>query len=218
MIQFKGVSKSYLGRKGRVQVFDDISFEIPSNRRIAVLGTNGAGKSTLLRLLAKAEYPDCGTIRCDANISWPIGVSIGLNPKMTGRENVRFIGRIYGVADMDAYEQRVRRFARLGKNRFDNLVSGFSSGMRAKLSFGCAIKLGFNMFVLDEATSVGDAKFKRRVKRALTQQADAALMMVSHDMKDIKKFCDSAIILHNGEVQFYDDLSAAIERYEMLED
>ncbi|MGR5067486.1 ABC transporter ATP-binding protein [Vibrio alfacsensis] len=216
MITLSHLTKYYPSDLGKQYIFQDLSFIFPAGHNIALLGSNGAGKSTLFRILAGSEYPNKGKVISDNAISWPVALATGIHPQMTGRENTRFIGRVNGVADLDAFEEKVKAFAELGV-KYDLPVKTYSSGMRARLTFGCCISIDFDVYLIDEATSVGDAKFRQKAKRALLDKnRNASLIMVSHDMKEIREFCDSAVILHQGELTFYDDLEQAITVYNGL--
>ncbi|WP_395344573.1 ABC transporter ATP-binding protein [Ningiella sp. W23] len=216
MISLQNVTKFYPSDLGKQYVFQDLSFTIPSGHNIALLGKNGAGKSTLFRLLAKSEYPDKGKIRTDKHLSWPVALATGIHPQMTGRENARTIARINGVYDVKEYEERVIDFAELGI-KYDLPVNTYSSGMRSRLAFACTIAIDFDVYLIDEVTSVGDSQFKRKAQRALYDRAqDSNVIMISHQTSELKLFCDSAILLENGKLQFFDDVDEAIERYEGL--
>ncbi|MBW8190761.1 ATP-binding cassette domain-containing protein [Neiella marina] len=214
MIYLDNVSKWYSTKKGEQHIFSSITFEIPTDHNIALLGSNGAGKSTLFRMLAGSEYPNKGQIKTDATISWPVALSTGIHPKMTGRENTRFIARVNGVQDLEEYEGRVQNFAELGR-KYDLPVQSYSSGMRSRLAFSCCMGIDFDLYLIDEALSVGDKKFKRKAKRALLDKSRTAnILMVSHEIDEIRLFCDSAIVIDNGELTFYNDLEEAIMVYE----
>jgi capsular polysaccharide transport system ATP-binding protein len=216
MIKLKNLTKYYQTKLGKQYIFKDLNFDIPNGHNIALLGANGSGKSTLFRLLAGSEYPNKGKVETDCSISWPVALSTGIHPLMTGRENTRFIGRVNGVADLDAYEQRVVKFAELGK-KYDLPVATYSSGMRPRLAFACSIAIDFDVYLIDEVTSVGDAKFKRKAKHTLMEISKrASVIMVSHQMDDIRLFCDSAIVIDKGELTFYNDLETAIKQYQAL--
>ncbi len=216
MIELQNLTKYYPSELGNQYVFKDITFTIPEGRNVALLGSNGAGKSTLFRILAGSEYPNKGRIVTDMSLSWPVALSTGIHPQMTGRENTRFIGRVNGVRDLDEYEEKVKRFAGLGI-KYDLKVGGYSSGMRSRLAFGCCIAIDFDVYLIDEATSVGDQKFRRKAKQALLDKSKSAqVIMVSHELDEIREFCDSAIILHQGTLEFFNDLEEAIEKYKTL--
>lgn len=214
MIRLEQLTKYYPSELGKQFIFEDLNFTIPSGRNIAILGSNGAGKSTLFRILAGSEYPNKGRVRTDLAISWPMALATGINPHMTGRENTRFIGRVNGVADLRDYESKVMAFASLGK-KFDLPTRTYSSGMRSRLAFACGISIDFNVYLIDEVTSVGDAKFRKQAKAALIEKANSAnVIMVSHEMDELRQFCDSAILIENGQLDFIEDLEKAIERYQ----
>lgn len=216
MIRLENITKYYPSKLGNQYIFQDLSFDIPSGHNIGILGSNGAGKSTLFRLLAGSEYPNKGHIKTDLSLSWPVALTTGIHQQMTGRENTRFIGRVNGIADIDEYERRVIKFAELG-NKFDLPVKSYSSGMKPRLAFACSIAIDFDVYLIDEVTSVGDAKFRKKAKEALLERSEKAnIIMVSHEMNEIRQFCDSAIVLHKGELTFYNDLEQGIEHYQAL--
>ncbi len=216
MIQIQNLTKYYASRLGPQFIFKDLNFKIPDNHNIAILGKNGAGKSTLFRLLAGSEYPNKGKVITDKSLSWPVALATGIHPQMTGSENVRFIGRVNGVHDLDQYEKKVQNFAEL-KHKFHLPVKSYSSGMRAKLAFACCISIDFDIYLIDEATSVAAPKFKKKAREALVQRSrEASIIMVSHDIPEIKQFCDSAILLDNGKLTFFNDLHHAISLYKEL--
>tara|TARA_R110001583_G_scaffold17482_2_gene70660 strand:+ start:28529 stop:29179 length:651 start_codon:yes stop_codon:yes gene_type:complete len=216
MIKLQNLTKYYPSDLGNQYIFKDINFEIPEGHNVGILGSNGAGKSTLFRILAGSEYPNKGKVITDKAISWPVALATGIHPQMTGRENTRFIGRVNGVADLDEYEDKVKNFAELGV-KYDLPVQTYSSGMRSRLAFGCCIAIDFDIYLIDEATSVGDLQFRKKARKALLDKSKTAnVIMVSHELKEIEEFCDSAIILHQGALTFYSDLSEAISIYKSL--
>ena len=216
MIKLKNITKYYPSNLGNQYIFRDLDFVFPNNHNIAILGRNGAGKSTLFRLLAASEYPNKGKIETSMNISWPVALATGLHPLMTGRENTRFIGRINGVSNLNKYEESVKDFAELG-GKYDLPVRSYSSGMKARLAFACCIAIDFDVYLIDEATSVGDPKFRRKARAALLEKSKAAnVIMVSHELNEIREFCDSAIILSHNSLEFYSNLEKAIEIYQNL--
>ena len=216
MIRLENVTKYYPSPLGNQYIFSDLCFDIPTGHNIAILGSNGAGKSTLFRLIAGSEYPNSGNISTHKSLSWPVALATGIHPQMTGRENARFIARVNGVENLAAYEARILAFSELGVH-FDLLVKDYSSGMRSRLAFACSISIDFDVYLIDEVTSVGDAKFKNRAKEALMEISErASVIMVSHQMNELRKFCDSAIVLDKGQLTFYDDLEQGIEIYQAL--
>ena len=140
MFELKNVTKSYLTPKGRRYVFRNLSLSIPPDKNIGLIGRNGAGKSTLMRLLGGADIPDSGTIVTDQSISWPVGLSGGFQGSMTGRDNIKFVCRVYG-AEGEAMREKVRyvqEFAEIG-DWIDEPIKTYSSGMRSRVAFGLSM-------------------------------------------------------------------------------
>ncbi|GGW72807.1 ABC transporter ATP-binding protein [Alteromonas halophila] len=213
MIKLVNLTKSYSSQLGPQYIFRGLNFNFPTENNVAILGKNGAGKSTLFRMLAKSEYPDRGQILTNKAMSWPVALQTGIHPQMTGRENTRFIGRINNVRSLTNYETRVREFAEIGKH-FDLPVKNYSSGMRAKLVFACCMNIDFDIYLIDEATSVGDPMFRKKARAALKEKSQTAgVIMVSHELDQIREFCTSAVIIEDGELTYYSDLEEGIEAY-----
>ncbi|ORT51880.1 sugar ABC transporter ATPase [Vibrio sp. qd031] len=216
MIVLKDLTKFYPSDLGNQYVFNKVNFRFPEGHNIALMGSNGAGKSTLFRILAGSEYPNKGRVVTDKALSWPVALATGIHPQMTGRENTRFIGRVNGVADLNGFEEKVKQFAELGI-KYDLPVRTYSSGMRSRLAFGCCIAIDFDVYLIDEATSVGDQKFRKKAKQALLEKSQSAnVIMVSHETDELKQFCDSAVIIHKGDLTFYPDLDHALDIYKNL--
>lgn len=216
MISIDNITKFYPSKLGEQYVFRGLSFAIPADHNIALLGKNGAGKSTLFRLLAGSEYPNKGTISSNLSISWPVALATGIHPKMTGRENTRFIGRVNGVKNLDLYEQQVQQFAEL-RLKYDLPVKTYSSGMRSRLAFACCMAINFDLYLIDEITAVGDPKFKQKAKQALLEKSKHSnVILASHELDDIRIFCDSAIVINKGQLSFYNDLEQAISIYQAM--
>lgn len=208
------MTKYYPSKMGKQFVFRNLNFSFPENKNIALLGGNGAGKSTLFRIISGADYPNRGEVRTERSLSWPVALSTGIHKAMTGQENARFIGRINGVADLAGYEARVKAFAELG-DKFYLPVQSYSSGMRTRLAFACSIGIDFDIYLIDEVTSVGDAKFRAKAREALKSRAEQAnVIMVSHEMDELRYFCESAIVIKEGKLHWFDELEAGIEEYQ----
>ncbi len=211
MIVLDRVSKSYRTLEGHKRVLCDVSVVIPPGCSLGVLGANGAGKSTLIRLLAGTEHPDAGRItRSAANVSFPLGFSDTLHPKLSGRENVVFLARIYGLSELETIGF-VESFAELG-TYFRMPVGTYSSGMRARLAFGISLAIQFDVYLIDEVTSVGDERFRTKCLDAFRQRMDRAdVIMVTHDFETMRAYCNIGAVLRDGALTLFDDLEAAIE-------
>jgi capsular polysaccharide transport system ATP-binding protein len=215
VFELRNITKSYLTPKGRRHVFRDLSLKIPAGKNIGLIGRNGAGKSTLMRLLGGADAPDSGTIVTDKSISWPVGLSGGFQGSMTGRENIKFVSRVYG-AEGDAMRQKVayvQDFAEIG-DWIDEPVKTYSSGMRSRLAFGLSMAFDFDYYLIDEVMSVGDAHFKRKCADVFEERLQKSkVVLVSHNMNEIQKLCDVVLLVRDGGVQIYDDVAEGIKTY-----
>ena len=215
MIRFEHLTKSYPTPWGRKVVIDDLNLELPSGKALGLLGRNGAGKSTLMQIVAGTLPPDSGRVISDGTISWPIGLGGALHPDMTGAQNVRFIARIYGI-DSDSLCAFVQDFAELGAH-FQMPLRSYSSGMRSRLAFGASMGIPFDTYLVDEVTSVGDARFRAKSKAIFRERMKTSgAIMVSHNMKELQEFCDAGLVLENGRIYYFEDLSAAIRLHERL--
>jgi capsular polysaccharide transport system ATP-binding protein len=213
MIILDRVHKAYRTIEGRNVVLNDVSLRIPEGRSLGVLGANGAGKSTLIRLLAGTELPDVGRItRGGRTVSFPLGFGGTMHRDLNGRENVVFLARLYGVDEHDAVAF-VADFAELGEY-FHMPVRTYSSGMSAKLAFGACLAIQFDVYLIDEVTSVGDARFRAKCLQAFHQRMDRAdVIMVSHDYETMRAYCDAGAVLIDGRITLFDDLEEAIDRH-----
>ena len=216
MIKFECVSKFYPTKQGRKYIFKDVNIALPTDVSIAILGPNGAGKSTLVRMLGGADYPNKGEILSDKKISWPLGLQGGLQGSMSGRENCRFVARIHGYTDTQQVEDKVAEFAEIG-TYFDEPVKSYSSGMRARVAFGLtmAFDFDFDVLLIDELGAVGDANFRKKSQALLESKFEKTkLIMVSHSMGELRKYCQAGLLVKNQNVQFYPNLEDAIQDYE----
>lgn len=217
MIELRGLTKSYVTEHGRRRfVFRDLTFRFPDGVNIGLIGGNGAGKSTLMRLLGGIDTPDSGAVITNKSISWPIGLQGGFNGTLSGRDNVKFVCRIYGSgrAEMQGQIRQVQEFAEIG-DYFDLPVRSYSSGMRSRLAFGLSMAFHFDYYLIDEVMAVGDAQFKRKSKAALEERLKGSnIILVSHNMAEVSKLCDVVVLLQGGEATLYEDIREGIRAYQ----
>lgn len=215
MIQLDNVFKYYRSNGHRKIVLNHVSLDFAAGRSYGILGVNGAGKSTLMRLLSGTELPNGGRIRRTARVSWPLGFTGGLHPLLTGRENVKFVARVYGQ-DTRAVTEYVEDFAEIGAY-IDVPIKTYSSGMIARLAFGLSLAIDFECYLIDEVTAVGDARFAARCREEfLKRKRTADVIMVSHGMTTIKEYCDRGIVLAGGQLHVFSNVDDAIELYKKL--
>lgn len=219
MIKIENLTKSYRTPTGRHYVFKDLNIEIPSGKSVAFIGRNGAGKSTLLRMIGGIDRPDSGKIITNKTISWPVGLAGGFQGSLTGRENVKFVARLYAKQEeLKEKIEFVEEFAELGKY-FDMPIKTYSSGMRARLGFGLSMAFKFDYYIVDEVTAVGDARFKEKCAQLFKERhKESSFLMVSHSLNSLKEFCDVAIVFKNSYIiGYYENVQSGIDEYKMYQ-
>jgi len=218
MIELQNVTKYFRTTKGKKYILKDVSFSIPSDVNIGILGRNGAGKSTLMRMLGQIEFPNHGKIISDKTFSWVMGVGGGFQNNMTGRANVKFVCRIYGKSqeEIDKSIEYVKEFSELG-DYFEMPIRTYSSGMKSRLTFGLSLAFDFDYLLIDETLSVGDARFRKKSKEALMKKIESCnVLLVSHDMGTLRDICDVGIVSNNAQLHFFDNINDAIKMYETI--
>ncbi|EMM6053125.1 ABC transporter ATP-binding protein [Escherichia coli] len=219
MIRIENLTKSYRTPTGRHYVFKDLNIEIPSGKSVAFIGRNGAGKSTLLRMIGGIDRPDSGKIITNKTISWPVGLAGGFQGSLTGRENVKFVARLYAKQEeLKEKIEFVEEFAELGKY-FDMPIKTYSSGMRSRLGFGLSMAFKFDYYIVDEVTAVGDARFKEKCAQLFKERhKESSFLMVSHSLNSLKEFCDVAIVFKNSYIiGYYENVQSGIDEYKMYQ-
>ncbi|EJN3623927.1 ABC transporter ATP-binding protein [Escherichia coli] len=215
MIKIENLTKSYRTPTGRHYVFKDLNIELPSGKSIAFIGRNGAGKSTLLRMIGGIDRPDSGKIITNKTISWPVGLAGGFQGSLTGRENVKFVARLYAKQEeLKEKIEFVEEFAELGKY-FDMPIKTYSSGMRSRLGFGLSMAFKFDYYIVDEVTAVGDARFKEKCAHYFKERhKESSFLMVSHSLNSLKEYCDIVIYIKRfNEVKYYSVVADALAEY-----
>lgn len=215
MIELINVSKYYPTEFGRHYVFRNVSLVLPPDKSVGIIGPNGAGKSTLLRLIGGADIPSEGRIIKTGRISPPMGLTPGLQSSLTGSENARFAGRIYGmrreeIADLIEY---VRDVANIGKF-FDMPVNTYSAGMRQRVGFAINMSMQFDYYLFDEISAGGDREFQKIAKAMVEERlATSRFLIASHRTDDLIDICTSGIVIQNGELTYYEDIHDALAAY-----
>lgn len=213
MLRGVGLSKSYMVKGRPKLVLDALDFEVPDGISLGLLGRNGAGKSTLLSILSGAVQPDAGSVIADGTVSWPVGLRAAFHKDMTGVQNVRFVARVYGV-DSDELVAFVHDFSELG-DHFYMPFRTYSSGMRSRISFGTAMGIHFDTYLVDEVTAVGDAAFRRKSRAVLRDRLSrSSAIMVSHDMDELRATCDAGLVLSRGKARYFPAIEDAIDHHE----
>lgn len=199
-----------------------VSFEIKKGETVGVIGKNGAGKSTLLKIITGVLSPTIGKVTVNGRVSALLELGAGFNPEYTGLENIYFQGNLMGFSqdEMAARVDDILKFADIGDFIYQP-VKNYSSGMFARLAFAVAINVEPEIFIVDEALSVGDMFFQEKCLMAIRQRTDSGLMtvlFVSHSLPSIRNFCDKAIWLMDGTVEQNGSAIKITQEYEKFYD
>jgi ABC-type polysaccharide/polyol phosphate transport system ATPase subunit len=209
-----------LGRRQRVireiEALKGVSFSVPHGKVLGVVGANGAGKSTLMRTVAGILPPNSGRVEVNGRVSTLLSLGVGFNRRLTGRENVVLGGLAAGLTRAELREKydEIVEFAEL-EEFMDMPMRTYSSGMYGRLAFAVAVTMHPDILIIDEALSVGDARFRRKSFDRMRELCgeDRTILLVSHALASIQKLCDDAIWLHKGRMQMWDEPTAVIEAY-----
>ena len=179
-----------------------ISFEVKRGETVGIIGTNGSGKSTILKIITGVLTPTSGTVEVDGKISALLELGAGFNQDYTGIENIYMNGTMMGYTrrEMDAKLQDILDFAEIGDFVYQP-VKTYSSGMFVRLAFALAINVDPEILIVDEALSVGDVFFQAKCYKRMEEirKSGTTIVMVSHDMGSIIKYCDKVILLNQGD-------------------
>ncbi|KQB12996.1 ATP-binding cassette domain-containing protein [Rhodobacter capsulatus] len=214
MLEFDNVSKSFWTGKRRKVILDRASFRVELGNSLGILAPNGTGKTTIINMMAGLEKPDEGEIRKNCRVSFPLGFMGGVVPRHSGRENTRFIARLYGL-DPDYVEAFCRWLCGL-EEYFDMPVGTYSQGMRARLTFALLLALEFDIYLIDEGMpSTTDVEFNRKAGAILRDRLkEATVIVVSHQASTLEKFCRTAAVLRDGQLYMFDTLEEAKRMYD----
>lgn len=199
----------------------DVSFSVNKGDRVGVLGLNGAGKSTLMKVIAGVFKPTEGTVYKNGVIAPMIELGAGFDKQYTGAENIFLYGAVLGHSRkfMEEKFDEIVEFSEL-KEFIDVPLKNYSSGMRARLGFSIATVVKPDILILDEVLSVGDAKFRKKSEKKLVDMMDTGVtvLFVSHNLEQVKRICNKAMILEKGSLVAYGDIEEVSNKYkEMIE-
>jgi ABC-type polysaccharide/polyol phosphate transport system ATPase subunit len=209
-----------LGRRERIireiEALKSVSFRVPHGKVMGVVGANGAGKSTLMRTVAGILPPTAGRVEVQGRVSTLLSLGVGFNKKLTGRENVVLGGLAAGLtrAEMREKYDEIVDFAEL-EDFMDMPMRTYSSGMYGRLAFAVAVTMHPDILIIDEALSVGDARFRRKSFNKMRELCgeDRTILLVSHALGSIEKLCDEAIWMDKGRMRMWDEPHAVVEAY-----
>jgi lipopolysaccharide transport system ATP-binding protein len=222
LLMLESVGVSYRRRVGfnhqpAFWALENVSLEIYRGETLGVIGRNGMGKSTLLRLLAGIINPDRGTVQFDSpcHISL-LSLQVGFIPQLTGRENAVLSGMLLGMRrkEIEARMDKIIDFAELG-DFFDQPISTYSTGMRARLGFSVAFQADPDVLLIDEVFGVGDAEFREKSTRAMRQKirSNRTVVLVSHSPQMIRNLCDRVVWIEKGRTWLEGDPDTVLTAY-----
>lgn len=196
---FKGI-KGYRDQK----VLRGISFEVNQGDFFGIVGRNGSGKSTLLKIISQIYFPERGTVEVNGKLVSFIELGVGFNPELTGKENVYLNGAMLGFPEKEIDEMYgdIVAFAEL-EDFMHQKLKNYSSGMQVRLAFAVAIQAKSDILVLDEVLAVGDEAFQRKCNDYFlnAKRDKKTIILVTHDMDSVRKYCNRAILIDKGEIK-----------------
>ncbi|MBR1817821.1 MAG: ABC transporter ATP-binding protein, partial [Bacilli bacterium] len=193
-----------------------VSMDIIKGETVALIGVNGSGKSTLLKLMTKIYYPTKGQIITHGKVTSLLELGAGFHQDFTGRENIYFNAAIFGLTkqEIDKRLDTIIEFSELG-DFIDNPVRTYSSGMYMRLAFSIAINVDADILLIDEILAVGDQHFQEKCFAKLQElkESDKTIVIVTHNLDQVKSLCTRGIWIDEGKIAFDGDPSKAVEEY-----
>ncbi|OOC55410.1 MULTISPECIES: ABC transporter ATP-binding protein [Nocardiopsis] len=195
----------------------DVTFEIDRGECVGIVGKNGTGKSTLLKLIAGVLLPDEGEVHVHGKVAPLLELRAGFNDNLTGRENVYLVGSLHGMTEKQIDERfdEIVDFAEIKAKFVDTPVRHYSSGMKVRLGFALISQLEHPIMLVDEVLAVGDKAFKRKCYEAIDRMLanNRTMVLVSHNEKDLRRFCNRGLYVKDGGLALDTDIDAALTAY-----
>jgi len=189
--------------KRKFDALKDISFEVKKGEFLGIIGRNGSGKSTLLKILAGIYLPDKGKVTVNGKIVPFLELGVGFNPELSGRENVFLNGTILGMSKkyLEKKFDEIVDFAEV-REFIDMPLKYYSSGMQVRLAFAITTVTDGDIYLMDEVLAVGDTNFRTKCIEVFNnyRKNNKTIILVTHDMDSIEKFCNKAILLKEGSI------------------
>ncbi len=204
--------------RGEFWALDEVSFELGRGQTLGIIGRNGAGKSSLLKIINGIFLPDRGRVAIKGTAAGLIEIGAGFQPNLTGRENIYVIASILGMTkqQVDAVFDDIIEFADIGRF-IDSPVQGYSSGMIVRLGFAIHVFQKPDLLLVDEILAVGDFEFQQKCLEKITaMKQEMGMILVSHSMPTIARFCDRVILLNRGKIVLDGSPNEAVARMTLV--
>lgn len=218
LLNFPSAMRSF--RTSRFEALKDISFDVHKGETFGIIGRNGSGKSTTLGLIAGVLRPTSGQITVNGRISPLLELGAGFHYELTGRENILLNGVLLGLTrkQVVAKMEEIVDFSELG-DFIEQPIRTYSSGMLARLGFSVVAHLDPEILLIDEILAVGDIKFQKKCYRAFDdfKKQNKTIVIVSHDLNAIEKYCDNVVLLDNGQIREVGDPKMVSSKYKSPE-
>ena len=185
-----------------VPILQNVTLNLLPGQSLGIMGRNGSGKSTLLRTVAGIIKPSAGSVRVNGSVAPILALGAGLEPELTGHENIRLLLALQGRTRNKAAWEEIAAFSELIDSVLDKPAKTYSSGMLARLSFSIAFSQDCDMYIIDEVLAVGDLGFQQKCLQRIEslQQSGKTFLFVSHFPEEVERICDRAILLEQGRL------------------
>ena len=215
-LEFKRSLKSPFGKRMPIRGLNKIDFDIPMGQNTALIGKNGAGKSTLIKTIGGHLKPVKGNISTKGKVITLAGVNPGFQFNRSSFWNVKKLGRAYGVREeeIESFSAEIEKFADIGEAYYRQF-SGLSTGMRGKVGFGFITALNPDILLIDETLGVGDIEFRKKAAERLNDfiNRSGTVLISTHSLGLAKSMCSHGILLEDGGLKMYGEISVVIEKY-----
>ena len=193
-----------------------ITLEVPAGETLGIIGQNGAGKSTLLKVIARVIKPGEGEVCVVGALAPLIELGAGFDPELTGKENIYLNASILGFSrnEIEKRLDRIVEFSELGEF-IHSPLKNYSSGMVSRLGFSIATEADPDILIIDEILAVGDEHFRKKCDRRILsfKEKGTTMLLVSHDMEEIRKLCDRVLWLDHGASRMCGDPIVVTDEY-----
>lgn len=216
-ISIKDLTKVFVSKGGKsYYAIKNISFEVEKGKVMGIIGSNGAGKSTLLKILSEVIPPSSGSIEYEGNILSILEIGTGFHNDLSGHDNIFLNASLLGMRKKETEKvvEQIINFSGIG-DFIHEPVKSYSSGMYLRLAFSIALHIDFDIILLDEVITVGDAEFRVKAIEKLKEKIKKGktCIVISHDLPSIVNLCDECIIIAHGEIIYKGSVKETVEEY-----